>query len=77
MIREQGLGKEGEGERGQGEKRVRERGKGDRPRKGQIAPFIASQAYLLLPGNFWAEPRENANICNHKTLEQSQMNLQS
>jgi hypothetical protein len=34
----------------------------ERARRRQTAPFIARQAYLLLQGNCWVEPRRNANI---------------
>ena len=40
--------KEGEGERSQREKRIREREVAERARRGQTAPFIASQAYLAV-----------------------------
>jgi len=43
MWQKRGIGREGE--RNQGEKKVREGA--DRMRRGQIAPFIASQAYLV------------------------------
>jgi hypothetical protein len=38
-----------------------ERKEGKRRRRGQIAPFIVSQAYLA--GNHGVEPRMNADTC--------------
>lgn len=49
---------EREGGGGKREKWVKERKqtkRSERARRGQTAPFIASQAYLLLPRNCWVQ----------------------
>jgi hypothetical protein len=59
MEREEGGKKGTEWKEGKG---ARARGKEKRVRRGQAAPFIVSQAHLLLPGNCGAEPRWKAKI---------------
>jgi hypothetical protein len=62
----------GEGEEGQGRKGRDERTEGEqegmREWRGRAAPFIVSQAHLLLPGNCGTEPGQSANRVDSKVI---------
>jgi hypothetical protein len=56
---------EGNGERGSRREEDRAR-RQERKRGGARSPFYTeSGTFWLLPGNWGAEPRQNANSCNH------------